>query len=140
MKAYFQIVLLLALAKPTFTLAQTSQSRFEHLALDTAMFSEPVLFKNDSDSAHISASRQNQSFPFNYQLGRKRYNTFSDSKTLKVAGIEYAYMMPVLKPGKSSLILIAKVDPEFPYTYKMPVSKWRFFRSEIFLCEVLQGF
>ncbi len=33
------------------------------------------------------------------------------------------YNMPIVKPGKASKILVAEIDPHFPYTYKMPVKK-----------------
>ncbi|MES3017848.1 MAG: hypothetical protein V4721_08720 [Bacteroidota bacterium] len=33
------------------------------------------------------------------------------------------YNMPVVKPGNTSRILVAEIDPDFPYTYKMPVKK-----------------
>lgn len=31
--------------------------------------------------------------------------------------------MPVVKPPKTSKILVAKIDPEFPYHYNMPIKK-----------------
>ena len=35
----------------------------------------------------------------------------------------YYNNMPVVKPGKTSKILIARLDPNSPYTYNMPVKK-----------------
>lgn len=34
----------------------------------------------------------------------------------------YLYNMPIAKPVKTSKILIAKLDKDFPYQYKMPVA------------------
>jgi|GEM_PF-1123203 len=33
------------------------------------------------------------------------------------------YRMPIMKPGKTSKILIAYLDENFPYHYNMPVLK-----------------
>lgn len=35
----------------------------------------------------------------------------------------YRYNLPVVKPGKTSKILVARLDPDHPYSYRMPVKK-----------------
>ncbi|WP_079704020.1 hypothetical protein [Daejeonella lutea] len=33
------------------------------------------------------------------------------------------FTMPVVKPGRTSQILVAELDPNSPYSYNMPVKK-----------------
>ena len=78
--------------------------------------------KPDLTLKSILPAKPDTAFP--YQQHLKSKFQYSKPRTYQEP-IEpgYEYNMPIMKPKKTSKILIAKLDPDFPYQYNMPVLK-----------------
>lgn len=61
-------------------------------------------------------------FPFSYQFPTIALNDDQNLIEPKET-TTYRYNMPIVRPDKTSKILIAKLDPNFPYRYTMPILK-----------------
>lgn len=83
-----------------------SEIELGNMALRPNITSIPPI-RSDSSSAF---SRQIQNFNQQQQIVINQPSQFHSN-------------MPIVKPRKTSKILIAKLDPEFPYQYNMPVKK-----------------
>lgn len=92
--------------KQWFDLKFKSESELRSLAPQSGITSIPST-KSDSSSAF------SRHLPKFYQQKQIVINEPS----------EFHSNMPIVKPRKTSKILIAKLDPEFPYLYNMPVKK-----------------
>lgn len=83
-----------------------------------------VVLKLRIDTLPLHTFSKNNQLPFGYHLP---LTTPHKSKVLvsdpSQGDPAYHYNMPVIKPGQTSRILIAKMDSEFPYSYKMPIKK-----------------
>ena len=62
-------------------------------------------------------------FPFSYQFPAIALNDDQSSGLPSERLIHQSYNMPIVRPEKTSKILIAKQDPNSPYSYTMPILK-----------------
>lgn len=72
------------------------------------------------DSLLRSFRRDSAVAPFKYFLPLSGRDL--NKKSLDLAAKNH-YNMPIMKPAKTSKILIADIDLEFPYHYNMPILK-----------------
>ncbi|MDB5119353.1 MAG: hypothetical protein JWN56_571 [Sphingobacteriales bacterium] len=62
-------------------------------------------------------------FPFSYHLPTKALNEDVKIACQTEATTVYRYNMPIVRPDKTTKILIAKLNPNSPYSYNMPILK-----------------
>jgi hypothetical protein len=67
--------------------------------------------------------RKPDNFPFSYQFPAIALNDDQVIGLPTERPIHQSYNMPIVRPEKTSKILIAKQDPHSPYSYTMPILK-----------------
>lgn len=79
--------------------------------------------RDTSFKVDLMLSKPIKAFPFSYHFPTIVLNEGSSSSLRSPETSTYHYNMPILRPEKTSKILIAKLDPNFPYSYNMPILK-----------------
>lgn len=93
----------------------------QHLTITPELKLNTPLPNTNVDSLLKSLRRDSTVAPFQYFLplsGREL-----NKKPIDLDA-KMHYNMPIMKPAKTSKILIADIDLEFPYHYNMPVLKF----------------
>lgn len=115
------LAIIASISLPSTLLAQKSAPEF----IPFSPAEQPILMFSKPDlqlTAQTSTEGGTQLLFMNHlpsTLPREKTTHLTLSQTDAV----YHYNMPVVKPGKTSNIPTAKLDPNSPYTYNMPIRK-----------------
>lgn len=121
MKIYLQVLAFIVITLiPASIIAQESVSgTIQKPAIKFYSANDSVTTKQNLQITSILASKPQTAFPFQYYLQTRLLNK---NKNIYIEQPEIVqYNMPILKPEKTSKILLAKLDADFPYSYNMPV-------------------
>jgi len=84
---------------------------------------DSVTFNQNINIISILPAKSDTAFPFRSHLSARLLNKREEVVMEQADAHSYHFNMPVAKPKANSKILIAKFDPNFPYSYNMPVLK-----------------
>lgn len=118
MKTNVQVlIVILTILAPVYIMAQESAN----VSIEKPVIKvDSLVLKQNLDIPALSQSLKPYStFPASRVLRGSRNRSIDQSEISS----PYHYNMPIVKPAKTSKILIAKLDPNIPYRYNMPLKE-----------------
>lgn len=100
--------------------AQETSGKLRAFKLDSVIPNPDLTLANKVRKTTNPTSPFNHLLPLSGNLTRKHIVIESE---VHDGTIPYHYHMPIVKPAKTSKILIARLDPNFPYQNNTPVLK-----------------
>jgi len=124
MKRYIQLVAFFAIiSSSTFVFAQQANPTIADEPVKRSYSGLRSAVLDTSFKVHLMVTKPIKTFPFLYQFPTIKLSNDSSLPIVTESNETYRYNMPIARPEKTSKILIAKLDPNFPYSYNMPILK-----------------